>query len=170
MLLEGGGGSIVTSNIPSSAVAANVMSGCEHGYDLSIPRSPTTVEAMTSSTSMNNSNAASTILTSNIAVSASLTPKDNNVANAITTKVGNEKSTSSTMSSQENCVAGCSTVTACSSSEKPSNSTETSGSGVTTADTEPGFPAIGSPPADLMVVNTNGFNPLQHAALRGNPG
>jgi len=163
MLLEGGGGSIVTSNIPSSAVAANVLSGCEHGYDLLYPRSPTTVEAMASSTSMDNS-------TSNIAVSASLTPKDNNVANAITTKVGYEKSTSSILSGQENFVAGCSTVTACSSSEEPSKSTETSGSGVTTADTEPGFPAIGSPPADLMVVNTNGFNPLQHAALRGNPG
>lgn len=32
------------------------------------------------------------------------------------------------------------------------------------------YPKIGSPSADLMVVNTNGFNPLQHAALRGNPG
>lgn len=32
------------------------------------------------------------------------------------------------------------------------------------------YPGTGSPPADLMVVNTNGFNPLQHAALRGNPG
>lgn len=40
----------------------------------------------------------------------------------------------------------------------------------TTTLAEPGYPPLGSPPADLMVVNTNGFNPLQHAALRGNPG
>lgn len=28
----------------------------------------------------------------------------------------------------------------------------------------------GSPPADMMVANNNGFNVLHHAALRGNPG
>jgi len=170
MLLEGGGGSIVTTNIPSSIVAANVLSGCERAYDRSFPKSATTSQAMTSFTSMNNSNTANAILTSNIAVSNSLTSKDNNIPNAVTTKVENEKSTSSIMSGQESGVAGCSAATACSSSEEPSKSTEISGSGVTTADTELGFPAIGSPPADLMVVNTNGFNPLQHAALRGNPG
>lgn len=169
MLLEGGGGGFVISNVPSSAVTSNVLSGCERAYDRSFPRPPSTDQATTSSASMNDSNTASTILTTSIAASTSVTPKDNNVANAAMIEVENEKRTSSIMGGQEDGAVGCA-ATACSSSEETSKSIGTSGSAVTTADTEPGFPAIGSPPADLMVVNTNGFNPLQHAALRGNPG
>jgi len=147
MLMEGGGGSIVTCNIPSSAVATNVLSGCERAYDRSGPDCRALV--------MNDTN--------------SIMATRDNVAKA-TTKVENEKSTLSIMSGQDDDVAGCSAATACSSSNETSKSMETSVSAVTTADTDLGFPAIGSPPADLMVVNTNGFNPLQHAALRGNPG
>ncbi|XP_060860321.1 E3 ubiquitin-protein ligase mind-bomb isoform X1 [Metopolophium dirhodum] len=160
MLMEGGGGSIVTCNIPSSAVATNVLSGCERAYDRSGPKIGLVPESRT--LLMNNSNA-------NIAASASITPKDDNVAYA-TTEVENKKSTLSIMSGQEDGAVGCSASTACSSSDETSKSIETSVSAITTADTDPGFPAIGSPSADLMVVNTNGFNPLQHAALRGNPG
>jgi len=158
--MEGGGGSIVTGNIPSSTVATNVLSGCERAYDRSGPKIGAIPESRT--LLMNNS-------TANIAASASITPKDDNVANA-TTEVENEKSTLSIMSGQEDGAVGCSAAAACSSSDETSKSIETSVSAITTADTDPGFPPIGSPSADLMVVNTNGFNPLQHAALRGNPG
>lgn len=160
MLMEGGGGSIVTCNIPSSTVATNVLSGCERAYDRSGPKIGQVPESRT--LLINNSNA-------NIAAIASITPKDDNVANA-TTEVENEISTLSIRSGQEDGAAGCSAATVCFSSDETSKSMETSVSAITTADTDLGFPAIGSPSADLMVVNTNGFNPLQHAALRGNPG
>lgn len=61
-------------------------------------------------------------------------------------------------------------ITECSTSARHSTSAEANKSDTGTIITELDYPAIGSPPADLMVVNTNGFNPLQHAALRGNPG
>lgn len=160
MLMEGGGGSIVTCNVPSSDVATNVLSGCERAYDHSGPTDGP-IPAFRALV-MNNSNV-------NKAASASIIPKNDNVANA-TTEVENEKSTFSIMSGQEDSAAGCSAATTCSSSDETSKSMETSVNAVITADTELGFPVIGSPPADLMVVNTNGFNPLQHAALRGNPG
>ncbi|XP_060848380.1 uncharacterized protein LOC132927810 isoform X2 [Rhopalosiphum padi] len=181
MLMEGGGGSIVTSNIPSSAVAANVLSGCERAYDR-LPPVPVSIgRAMTSSALRDNSNVSDTVLTTNVAANACATLKDDNVANAAITEVQNEKSGSSVISNQEEGAAGCSTATACSSaiacsSGETAKSIETSENAVAavenqvTTATELGFPAIGSPSADLMVVNTNGFNPLQHAALRGNPG
>lgn len=169
--MEGGGGSIVINNIPSSAVAANVMNGCERSYERMLPPLPSD-ENVPSSVSRNNSNVLNTVPATNIAANARATSKNDNVENSAMTKVQNEKSL--IINNQEEGVAGCSATAACSSSVENAESIETSAvdtaeSQITTA-TELGFPAIGSPPADLMVVNTNGFNPLQHAALRGNPG
>ncbi|KAE9543487.1 hypothetical protein AGLY_002287 [Aphis glycines] len=167
MLMEGGGGSIVINNIPSSAVVANVMNGCERSYERMLsPLSP--VRDLPTSVLRNNSNASNTASATNIAASASTTNKNDNVENSVVTKVQGEKSASSITNNQEEGVAGCSAVAGCSSSVETS-AVDTAENQITTA-TELGFPAIGSPPADLMVVNTNGFNPLQHAALRGNPG
>ncbi|CAH1731639.1 E3 ubiquitin-protein ligase mind-bomb-like isoform X1 [Aphis gossypii] len=167
MLMEGGGGSIVINNIPSSAVVANVMNGCERSYERMLsPLSP--VRDLSTSVSRNNSNASNTASATNIAASASTTNKNDNVENSVVTKVQGEKSASSITNNQEEGVAGCSAVAGCSSSVETS-AVDTAENQITTA-TELGFPAIGSPSADLMVVNTNGFNPLQHAALRGNPG
>lgn len=168
--MEGGGGSIVISNIPSSAVAANVMNGCERSYERMLPPNTNLPSSVLSS----NSNVLNTVSATNIAASACATPKNDNVENSAMDEVQDEKSASSIINNQEEGVAGCSAAAACSSSVETAKSIETSAvdtaeSQITTA-TELGFPAIGSPPADLMVVNTNGFNPLQHAALRGNPG
>jgi len=168
--MEGGGGSIVINNIPSSAVVANVMNGCERSYERMLPPLPPGRDLPTS-VLRNNSNASNTVSATNIAASAT-TNKNDNVENSVVTKVQDEKSASSITNNQEEGVAGCSGVAACSSSVETAQETsavDTAESQITTA-TELGFPAIGSPPADLMVVNTNGFNPLQHAALRGNPG
>uniref|UniRef100_A0A2H8U1G9 RING-type E3 ubiquitin transferase n=1 Tax=Melanaphis sacchari TaxID=742174 RepID=A0A2H8U1G9_9HEMI len=175
MLMEGGGGSIAINNIPSSAVAASVLNGSERPFDRLPPMPVSTNRAITSSALTNTSNASNTILTANVAASACATLNDDNVENAAVTEMQKEKSTPSIISNQEEGAAGCSTATAGSSLET-AKSIETSESAVAisesqiTSATELGFPAIGSPPADLMVVNTNGFNPLQHAALRGNPG
>lgn len=62
-----------------------------------------------------------------------------------------------TTNNQDELVSGCSSIT---------KNTATADCGIA----ERVYPKIGSPSVDLMVVNTNGFNPLQHAALRGNPG
>lgn len=62
-----------------------------------------------------------------------------------------------TTNNQDELVPGCSSIT---------KNTATADCGIA----ERVYPKIGSPSVDLMVVNTNGFNPLQHAALRGNPG
>lgn len=171
--MEGGGGSIVISNIPSSAVVANVMNGCERSYERMLP--PLTPgRNLPSSVLRNNSNVSNIVSATNTAASAYATTKNDNVENSAMTKVQEGKSTSSIINNQEEGVAGSSGVAACSSSVETANSIETSAvdtaeSQITIA-TELGFPAIGSPSADLMVVNTNGFNPLQYAALRGNPG
>lgn len=171
--MEGGGGSIVINNIPSSPVVANVLNGCERSYERMLPPlSPR--RDVPSSVTRNNSNVSNTVSATNTAASACATTKNDNVENSVMTKVQDEKSASSIINNQEEGVAGCSAVAACSSSVETAKSIETSAvdtaeSQITTA-TELGFPAIGSPSADLMVANTNGFNPLQHAALRGNPG
>jgi len=173
--MEGGGGSIATSNIPTTAVATNVMSGCERAYDRSPPIPESAVRAMTSSALRSTSTVPSTILKTNVAASTAVMLKDDEVANDSTSKIQNKKSTLAIIRGQEENAAGCSAATVCSSTVETSQSIKTNESASATAEcptanVELGFPAIGSPPADLMVVNTNGFNPLQHAALRGNPG
>lgn len=165
--MEGGCGSFAINNIPSSAVVRDVLNGSERAYDYSSPNRP----------DMASSVATSTILSTNNAASATVVRKDHNDANAAVTIAEKEGSTSTKISGEGEDAPGTS---ACSSSVETSRSIEMSGSDtpavasaecpVTANATEPGFPAVGSPSADLMVVNTNGFNPLQHAALRGNPG
>jgi len=88
--------------------------------------------------------------------------QDNNVS-AVTTVLANRE-VRTVFSGQDEVAAGCST------SVEYSPSTGTSENHTAAIIAELDYPATGSPSADLMVVNTNGFNPLQHAALRGNPG
>jgi len=81
----------------------------------------------------------------------------------ITTGLENNREVKSAFSSQDEGAAGFSTSMTCFPSVGANKNN-------TAVIAEPDYPATGSPPADLMVINTNGFNPLQHAALRGNPG
>lgn len=155
--MEGGGGSIATGNVPLSAVTAAVLRGSERAYDRGSPLLDHIDEINSSAT---------------ISSTATI-PNDIAGAAAI---VDIKKEGTTVIRGQDKAVAGCSASMACSSS---ADILEASGSittsvkekeRVATTITEPGYPIVGSPPADLMVVNTNGFNPLQHAALRGNPG
>lgn len=160
MLMEGGGGNIVMGNIPSSPVAAAVLKGCERIYDCGSPQSN---EVEQTSNVTNTTVIASTTTPDNVAVIKSTT----SLVQADSTEV-DVKDKASINDDLNEATAGCSTTLV------GSFFSNTNVSGSTTTDectfTELRYPAIGSPPADLMVVNTNGFNPLQHAALRGNPG
>lgn len=149
--MEGGGGGIVASNVLSSVVATTALNGSECVYNQGCP--------------ITNNNDVVTASTDTIVPTLTMTENDKGVP--ITN--GSEETTY------------CSSMgAACSSSGRPSVVMDTSGDSITTtkcatnnytaAISDPGYPVIGSPAADLMVVNTNGFNPLQHAALRGNPG
>lgn len=151
--MEGGGGGIATGNIPLSAITAAVLNGSERAYDRGSPLPDHIEETMTSVATSSTAE-----ISSDIAGAAALV----NVKKEemIITRVLDKD------------VAGCSTSIACSSSTgmlEASGSVEVAECAAATI-TELGYPIVGSPPADLMVVNTNGFNPLQHAALRGNPG
>lgn len=152
MLMEGGGGGIVAGNVPSSVMATAVVSGSECAYNQG-----------SSMTNDNNVAAESTDITkTNLAM------------------FENDKGVPTINGSEDAAYSSSTGVVCTSSSGKSSVVMDTSGDGITTikcatnnyttATSDPGYPVIGSPAADLMVVNTNGFNPLQHAALRGNPG
>lgn len=154
MLMEGGGGCFVTNNAPSSDVTAAVLNGCERTFDRGRPM-PNHVEVNMAAATMNT---AATISTTTSVI------RDENVAS--TTVASDVKRGASIASVQEEGAAECSSSTSCSSAV-PSMTPAKSD---TNMNDELRYPVIGSPPADLMVVNTNGFNPLQHAALRGNPG
>lgn len=158
MLMEGGGGSIITNSLSLSVAATGVRMGNEFIYDRTSPllggvKEPTVSPMMRSIPSK----------------SSSLIVQENNISTAV---VANNNEAAIITDSIGAGVSGCSTAlthSAIMDSElmcKSNNSVKD----VNNPITEPVYPAIGSPPADLMVVNTNGFNPLQHAALRGNPG
>lgn len=158
MLMEGGGGNIITNNLSLSVAATGVMMANELIYDHISPvlggvKEPTVSSMMRSIPSK----------------SSSLIVQENNVCTAVV--ANNNEAAIITDSIGAAGVSGCSTSSihsALMDSEvmcKSNNSVKD----VNNPITEPVYPAIGSPPADLMVVNTNGFNPLQHAALRGNP-
>lgn len=157
MLMEGGGGSIVINNLPLSAVAAAVLNGSERAYDRSSPlldnaKEEATVLSLTRNTTMTSTT--SVVHDNTNVIAAAVDGKQKGITHE-----------------QDEAASNCSAVMGASCSFM--SSAEVCGSSSKVAEcaiTEPGFPAIGSPPADLMVVNTNGFNPLQHAALRGNPG
>lgn len=154
--MGGGGGGIATGNVPLSTVTAAVLGGSECAYDRGSPLSDHINDT-----------------TSAIISSTATIPNDINSATAV---VDIKKKGTTAVRGQDKAVAGCLASMACSSSAEV---LEATGNVTTNAEvtecvaatiTEPGYPIVGSPPADLMVVNTNGFNPLQHAALRGNPG
>lgn len=149
--MEGGGG-IVTGNVQSSVMATNVVSGSECAYDQGSP-----------------------VTNDNDVVIESTDSTTNNLA-----MIENDKGVPITNGSEEAAYSSSVGAVCSSSSGMSSVVLDTSDDGIKTtkcatdnyssAISDPGYPVIGSPAADLMVVNTNGFNPLQHAALRGNPG
>lgn len=150
MLMEGVGGGVITGNIPSSVMAtAAAVSGSEHTYDRVCSITSDSEKAM----------ASTDITTSTL----SITREDNEAS--ITNEIEDAAACSSSVACSSS--AGTSAVMA---SGSGTSTTECATTNYTTAISDPVYPIIGSPPADLMVVNTNGFNPLQHAALRGNPG
>lgn len=151
--MEGGGGGIVTGNVPSSVMATAVVSGSEFPYNQGSP------------------------MTNDINVAAAST----DITTTTLAMIENDKSVPTTKGSEEAAYNSSVGAVSSSSSGKSSVVMDTSGDVITTmkcatnnyttaVTSDPGYPVIGSPAADLMVVNTNGFNPLQHAALRGNPG
>jgi ankyrin repeat protein len=168
MLMEGGGGCIVTNNIPSSTVTAAVLNGSERAFDRGQPM-PNHVEVTVAP-------AATNTVAATISNTASVNRDENATSTTVTSDI---KRGVSIASGQNEDATGCSASVSCSSAV-PSMAMEmnlsdhckasTPAECATNMNAELGYPAIGSPPADLMVVNTNGFNPLQHAALRGNPG
>lgn len=167
--MEGGGGSIVTNNVASSAVVMAVLNGSEFAYDRGPPMPHRVGETMGYGASKN-----TTAATINTAASVI---QDENTASAMV--VLDNKRDALIASDQDEGATGGSSTAPCSSAVSSMTmemnvpdtcQASTSAECATNINAEPGYPAIGSPPADLMVVNTNGFNPLQHAALRGNPG
>lgn len=144
--MEGGSGGFVTNNVPSCAVTTTGLNESEQVYDCGLQQSDKVLHA-------------------------TINAQDVNVAAAVPIN-GNEESTISGVNEPVN---GCSSSAVTSMEAKRSDNTV---AGALKCDSiieqrsisKYRVPVMGSPPADLMVVNTNGFNPLQHAALRGNPG
>lgn len=148
-------------NLPSSSVAAAVLKGCEHVYDRGSPQS-NEIEQTSNVTSAN-------VITNTTTTGSIATIKSTvSVVQADNITVVDGKDRASTNSDLNEAIAGCSTAIAGSLFSNTGVNGSVASEECTF--TELRYPVIGSPPADLMVVNTNGFNPLQHAALRGNPG
>lgn len=151
MLLEGGGVNIVGNDRARSAVEVPNPNASEPDNNHVSPLPYQVDEASVSEASaITTSSNASTILNEGVSDDNGGAPKS---------------------SDQEIVVAACPSSTGL-SAEVTRNETTSVPNAVrsTPVLADPGYPPLGSPPADLMVVNTNGFNPLQHAALRGNPG
>lgn len=149
MLMGVGRENMDTNNVPSSAV----INDSECIYDT------TSLEP-----SCIKESAISSITSSDITENTTLEIQYASAINKKDRVTTNSKEKGASSSSSVECSPFIDTPSeACESSTKKANS-------VSTPIDESMYPGIGSPPADLMVVNTNGFNPLQHAALRGNPG
>lgn len=135
-----GGTEIIATSNVSSS--ATILSGNECTYDHAVMISP---------------------LPEAIADTPAVAFLQGNNVSAVTTGLANRE-VRTVFSGQDEVAAGCST------SVEYFPSMETSKTDTDASIGELDYPVTGSPSADLMVVNTNGFNPLQHAALRGNPG
>lgn len=141
--MEGGGGEFFTNNTASCTLTTTAPNESEHVYNCGSPHSDQILEA------------------------TRIAAVVQDVNNAIPVfKNGNEGSTTSDI----NEAAKICSSSAVKSTEVNRSEKTVVGAVKCASSIDLKYPVIGSPPADLMVVNTNGFNPLQHAALRGNPG